>query len=119
MMPCHFGNGSFFNTDVWHQDVFGVAGARETNDRFSWSLSSGDFNIDGTADLLVGVPFEDLGSIYNTGVVQLIWGQGTGLTTSIAGQQLFHQGSFNGWGFASNAVATESEVYDYFGWTMP
>ena len=68
-----------------YKDVSGVAGVRENNDRFGWSLSSGDSNNDGITDLLVGVPYEDLGSIYNTGVVQLIWGQSTGLTTSIAG----------------------------------
>lgn len=111
--------GGFHKSEVWHQDVSGVAGIREANDRFGTSLSTGDFNKDGIADLLVGTPNEDIGSITDAGSVQLIWGYSNGLTTSFPGTQLFHQGSFTGWGFGSGVSSTENEAYDQFGRKFP
>jgi len=44
-------------------------GAREHYDRFGAALATIDMENDGYDDLLIGTPYEDLGSIVNTGVV--------------------------------------------------
>ncbi len=107
-----YGDGRWLdNAEIWHQDSPGVAGGIENYDYFGRTLSSGDFNNDGKADLLVGAPAEDIGSIRDAGSVQFIWGRSSGLTALTSAPQLFHQGSFNGEGFGSG----ENESYDNFG----
>jgi hypothetical protein len=63
--------------------------AVEEEDRFGWSLAAGDFNNDGPADLAVGAPFENVGTIIVAGAVSALYGSGGGLTTS--GAQTFVQ----------------------------
>ncbi len=46
-------------TKVIHQDAVGVAGADRSGDAFGFSVSVGDFDADGYADVLVGAPGED------------------------------------------------------------
>lgn len=48
-----------------------------------------DFNGDGYADLAVGVPFEDVGSKRDAGIVQVLYGSAAGPT---AHDQIWHQG---------------------------
>jgi disulfide bond formation protein DsbB len=50
-----------------------------------------DFNGDGFADRAIGVPREDVGTSDLAGVVQVLYGSGTGLDA--AGNQLWQQGS--------------------------
>ncbi|MEV6170951.1 FG-GAP-like repeat-containing protein [Streptomyces sp. NPDC051954] len=69
-----------------HQDSTGVPGANETNDAMGASVSVGDFNADGYADVLTGVPNEDItrsGVGYtNAGDAVLVKGTSSGLTGS-------------------------------------
>ncbi|WP_073948064.1 FG-GAP and VCBS repeat-containing protein [Streptomyces kebangsaanensis] len=44
---------------VVRQDTVGVAGADRSGDAFGFSVSVGDFDADGSADILVGAPGED------------------------------------------------------------
>ena len=67
-----------------------------------------DFNGDGIADLAVGVPFEDVGTIADAGVVNVLYGLGSGL--SAAANQLWHQDR--------SGVADAVEVFDNFGWAL-
>lgn len=97
---------------LWHQDVAGVQGGSEQDDFFGWSLSAGDFNNDGYADLVVGVPYENIGNpdINDAGVVQVLYGSDTGLqATGVGGpdDQLWSQDSPN--------VQGVSEPDDHFG----
>jgi hypothetical protein len=46
------------------------------------STASGDFNGDGFADLAVGVPDEDVGSVADGGAVNVIYGSASGLTAT-------------------------------------
>ncbi len=75
-----------------HQDVAGVSGAAETNDRFGTTLASGDFNGDGSDELVVGVPDEDDGGIGDAGVVQIFLGTAGGMTT--LGNELYTGSAF-------------------------
>jgi hypothetical protein len=73
----------------WHQNTAGVEGVAEAFDRLGSSLSVGDFDGDGAADLAVGVPFESVGTVEAAGAVNVIYGTAAGL--AVAGDQVWHQ----------------------------
>jgi FG-GAP repeat len=62
------------SNQFWTQDTADVNDASQTFDSFGSSLSAGDFNGDGRDDLAIGVPQESLGSVGNTGGVEVIYG---------------------------------------------
>lgn len=62
------------------QDTSGVATAATKGDCFGESLSAGDTNGDGYADLAVGVPEENIGAKENAGGVHVLRGSKSGLT---------------------------------------
>ncbi|MDP9342627.1 MAG: integrin alpha [Actinomycetota bacterium] len=91
-------------TRFWTQDsVLGnipVADQAEAGDQFGAVLTTGDFNGDGTRDLAVGVPFEDIFSLAadmnlaDAGAVNILYQSfGGGLITS--GNQFVTQGDFS------------------------
>lgn len=67
-----------------------IVGVAEEGDGFGRILTSGDYNGDGYADLVVGVPFEgfEAGGLPDMGAVNVIYGSEVGLTT--AGNQIIH-----------------------------
>lgn len=70
---------------LWHQNVTGIADEAETEDRFGLRLGAGDLNGDGFADLAVGVPREDVGTVIgieDAGAVHILYGSASGLTTT-------------------------------------
>nr|WP_241266264.1 FG-GAP-like repeat-containing protein [Streptomyces boncukensis] len=81
-------------TTTLDQNSPGVPGANEDGDQFGASLATGDVNGDGYADVVAGVPGEDIGSGASgkdTGAaVQLLGGSG-GLSGT--GAKAFHQGT--------------------------
>lgn len=66
----------------------GVAGSAEPNDRFGNALAVGDFDDDGTADLAVGVPGEQVGKAFAAGTVDVFYGAAGGLGTGRATGEL-------------------------------
>jgi hypothetical protein len=84
----------------WHQNSPGMADVADYNDRFGWSLTASDFNGDGYADLVIGVPFEGFVvtstiTVPQAGAVHVLYGSIVSLTTtappgSLAGQ-FWHQ----------------------------
>ncbi|MGA4860477.1 FG-GAP repeat protein [Streptomyces koyangensis] len=65
---------------VIHQDSPGVPGAAERGDLFGASLSLGDADGDGIADVLVGVPGEAIGKLEWAGAAVLLRGTEGGLS---------------------------------------
>ena len=92
-------------SQLFTQDSPGVGSAAELVDNFGWALTAADFDNDGFADLAVGVPFEDAGSIAEAGAVNVLYGS-AGLLTGV-GSQLFTQNS--------PGVGGAAELGDLFG----
>ena len=92
------------------QDTTGIEGVAETSDQFGSSLTSGDYNGDGFADLAVGVDGEDNNSpfIDAMGAVNVIYGSASGLTAD--GNLIIHQYLADVEGTPTNAA--------HFGWTL-
>lgn len=82
-----------------------TADAAETGDRFGSALSAWSFGKGARADLAIGVPFEDVGSISNAGAVVVLYGAIGGL--SVAGNQQWHQNV--------GGIAGAAESGDQFG----
>jgi hypothetical protein len=61
-------------TQFLSQNSAGVFDVNEVNDYFGMSLAVGDFNGNGRHDLVVGVPYEDLGGVANMGAANIIYG---------------------------------------------
>jgi hypothetical protein len=78
-----YGSGAGLTTSGAQTFVQPVS-AVEEEDRFGWSVAAGDFNNDGAADLAVGAPFENVGTIVVAGAVSALYGSGGGLTTTNA-----------------------------------
>jgi hypothetical protein len=93
-----------------------VAGAAEQGDRFGAALATGDFNVDGFADLGAGAPLEDVGLTADAGAVSEIRGSASGLTTS--GGRIHTKLSFGGLQSGDQfGVALASGVFDNSGVT--
>lgn len=72
------------------------------------AVARGDFNGDGAADLAVGAPGEDLGTLTDAGAVNVIYGSAGGLTA--AGNQLLSQ--------APDSVLGTVGKFDQFGYAL-
>jgi hypothetical protein len=70
------GSGS---VDTLVQGTVSVGDNPSTGDRFGTSLAAADIDNDGYTDLLVGTPYEDVGSQTDAGMAQVIWGSSGGL----------------------------------------
>lgn len=64
----------------WTQNTRGIAGSTESGDLFGAAHTSGDFNRDGFADLVVGAPAEAVGKATRAGVVHVLYGSRSGLS---------------------------------------
>lgn len=92
-------------SQLWHQDSPGIADAAELSDGFGESLAAADFGKGAQADLAIGVPLENVGSVVNAGAVNIIYGTSTGLASS--GNQFWHQNS--------SGIASSTAEGDQFG----
>ncbi len=67
--------GALDSSIVLTQGSPGFPGTLEKGDRFGFALSSEDFGAnDGYDDLIIGVPYEDVGDVKNAGIVQIVKG---------------------------------------------
>jgi hypothetical protein len=93
--------------EFWGQQTLGIADELEENDFFGFSLAVGDFQNDGYADLVVGVPYEDR-NFTDQGAVHVIPGSASGLTAT--GSQF--------WTEDSPGIDGTGEPGDHFGWSL-
>jgi hypothetical protein len=82
--------------------------AAEAGDRFGWALATGRFNNDFRADLAIGSPGEDIDTIANAGIVQVLYGEAAG--PSLTFTQLWRQGA--------NGIPDAAESGDQFGYAL-
>jgi FG-GAP repeat len=66
--------------EIWDQESDGVDDSPNASDFFGLSLTVGDYNSDGFADLAIGVPHEDRGGFVDAGLTNVIIGLPTGLS---------------------------------------
>ena len=92
-------------SQYWTQDTRGVQGRAEAGDRFGVALAAADLGRDGAADLVVGVPFEDVGRTRAAGIVMVLYGSRSGLTA--AGDQV--------WSQDSRGIRGQVERFEQFG----
>jgi hypothetical protein len=64
----------FANSAFWLPGALGET--PEAGDQLGSSLAAGDFDGDGSEDLLIGTPREDLGDVEDTGAVDIAYGAG-------------------------------------------
>lgn len=67
-------------SQFWNQNSTGILDEGEAGDNFGLSLTAGNFGKGSAADLAVGAPSEDLGSVRNAGAVHILFGSTSGLT---------------------------------------
>ena len=105
-----YGSNSGLTADgdqFWHQNSPDLEDKVEINDRFGASLAAGDFNDDGFGDLAIGIPAENIGSIFDAGAVAVLYGSSDGLQTTALADQFWHQDS--------PSVEDSSDSMDEFG----
>jgi hypothetical protein len=107
------GISSLNQRKVLHQNMSGIADGAQAQDQFGMVLAVGDFNADSYDDLVVGVPYEDVGDdqgsgVEDAGAVNIFYGSGDGLTSD--GAQFLHQDS--------PEVNDSAEAHDHFGWSL-
>jgi len=90
LLPGSIGGLTSVGSRYLHQDTPRMPGGNLEDDRFGQSLAVGDFDGDGTADLAIGIPGEDVWNVIdNAGAVIAIPGSASGLFLSMS--QYLHQ----------------------------
>ena len=95
---------------VWGQGGAGVRGIPEAGDRFGFAVSAGDFDGDGRDDLAVGIPYETVGGVAQTGAVAVLHGSPAGLQSTAPDDQLWHQDTAG--------VCEVATGVEHFGWVV-
>jgi FG-GAP repeat len=90
------------------RDTTGIRGSAGEGDTFGRSLTVARLDKDKYADIVVGVPFDDVGGITNAGSVHVIYGSAAGPTG--AGDQIWHQDK--------KGVRGSNEDGDWFGYSV-
>ncbi|MFE0627382.1 FG-GAP-like repeat-containing protein [Streptomyces sp. NPDC058864] len=83
------------------QDTSGVPGTAEPGDGFGTSVETADLDRDGYADLLIGSPWESIGTMQGYGSITVLWGGAGGLT---GGATLAPPTGLNEWGSYSAVI---------------
>jgi hypothetical protein len=116
-------------SQIFYQGSSGVAGTSVEGDAFGGEFAAGDFNGDGKDDLAVGIPYKDMGSKADAGMIHVFFGSSSLLTTTgdvqlgqdssgIAGVaaagdhfgQYLTTGDFNNDGYGDLAVGSPDET---------
>jgi hypothetical protein len=73
-------------SQFWSQNTIAVPDAAEDGDQFGSAIAAGDFSGDGSSDLAIGVPGEDVGTIQDAGAVNVLYGSVGNRLTAINAQ---------------------------------
>ncbi len=92
------------HSQLWHQGSPGMPDRPEPRDQLGRSLTAGDFDGDGFAELVIGVPYEGRRA-FRMGIVHVLRGSSTGLTAE--GDQVWHQDS--------PGISERAQMRDQFG----
>lgn len=92
-----------------YEDNAKVTSQTEAGDQFGHTVSAYDANRDGCTDLAVGVPFEDIGTTVDAGLVYVLLGSPAGLAQG-PNSLTWHQDSTN--------VPDSVEAGDWFGFSV-
>ena len=84
---------------IFTQNTTGMIGGAEAGDLFGWDVAAGNVGGTSEADLAVGVPLEDRNGKVDVGVVNVVYGSPSGLTT--AGNQAWDEDGTQTGGFGS------------------
>lgn len=104
-----YGNslGLINDDQIWEQsDITGAS--TEALDVFGYALTTGDVNGDGNDDLVIGAPFEDIGTVLDAGAAHWLPGSITGLTST--GSLTISQETVG--------IAGSAETNDRFGYSV-
>jgi FG-GAP repeat protein len=94
----------------WSQDTMEVKDSAAEVELMGTACAAGDFNDDGRSDLAVGVRFEDVGSAFAAGGVNVLHGSASGLSAISPEDQFWTQASPN--------VEGTAETVDQFGQSL-
>jgi len=106
-----YGDSDGLGTELavpYHQGTTNLEDDLEDNDAFGEVLATGDFDGDGYDDLAVGVPWENVSSANNAGVVHVLYGSAGGITT--------HEDDL--WYQNNSGLLGMSEPGDLFGYAL-
>ena len=92
-------------SQLWTQNSSGIADTADSCDGFGQVLAAANFGNSAQADLAIGIPLENVGSVTNAGAVNIIYGTSTGLAS--VGNQFWHQNS--------SGIANSATEGDQFG----
>ncbi|MGZ2358813.1 hypothetical protein LRE75_19255 [Streptomyces sp. 372A] len=94
---------------LFDQDSPGISGAPEMEDYFASGLAAGDFDGDGTDDLVIGMRSEDLNSATGAGASMILFGNATGGVTTKGALWVDQD---------TDKVPGVIAAHDHFGWTV-
>ncbi|MER6786186.1 VCBS repeat-containing protein [Streptomyces sp. NPDC000658] len=92
------------------QDTANVSDSAEAGDQFGFSLAVYDANLDGCSDIAVGIPYEDIGTVPDAGLVHLVYGSPAGIGQG-APSLGFRQG-------ADGNMGNTAEAEDWVGYSV-
>jgi hypothetical protein len=105
-------SATYLPDQLWSQRADGIPSHPNSYDYFGWSLAVGNFNADGDDDLVIGAPYEEVGTspniITDAGAVHVIYGSSDRLVAT--GNQFWFQGY--------NGMDERAENNDRFGWIV-
>jgi hypothetical protein len=93
----------------------GSSGTPNVLSTFGFSLSAGDINRDGLADLAIGAPFDFAATGYSAGSVSIVYGSTERWNLGITGAQLFNPNS-SGVPGSIHVFDIDNDAPDSFGW---
>lgn len=100
-------SGLTANDDFFDLFFIGPSGSAANRVGIGSILTAGDFNGDGRADLAIGAPFENVGTIADAGTVFVVYGSQSGLSTTGRAPQSWHQNTAG--------IEDAAETGDHFG----